>query len=360
MKNDKYLWSKISEIYSRLSDEKSKKIFIKRLEYSLDNSNAEPLAEMIADEVDEPYRTVLTLIQRRNEYKDRPVILFGAGRWGGFYYNLVTNYKIGKMLAFCDNNKALQGTMKAGLPIWSVEEAVKQENAIFVITSTLYRNSMKKQLLECGIDEERIFLYTYTTKVFGIQYFDETIFRHKEGAFIDGGCLNLMDTVKYMEFDPMWEKVYAFEPDRGNWEKCCEKAKEIPGIQDRVTVVNKGLWSEETELSFASNLGSSTISENGSETIQTIDLDTFMKDKGKVGFLKMDIEGAEMEALIGAKETIKRDKPNLAICLYHKNEDILEIPAYILELNSNYKFYIRHYSCYNWETVLYAVDDSRT
>lgn len=77
--------------------------------------------------------------------------------------------------------------------------------------------------------------------------------------------------------------------------------------------------------------------------------------KDRVSFIKMDIEGSELEAIKGCKEHIKRDKPILAICVYHKPEDIVDIPLYILSLRSDYRFMMRHYSTKNSETVLYAI-----
>jgi hypothetical protein len=76
----------------------------------------------------------------------------------------------------------------------------------------------------------------------------------------------------------------------------------------------------------------------------------------------MDIEGAEFNALIGAKETILRDKPKLAICIYHSNEDMLRIAEWIHVLVPEYKLYVRHHGAKNYvhpvmgpaETVLYA------
>ncbi len=69
----------------------------------------------------------------------------------------------------------------------------------------------------------------------------------------------------------------------------------------------------------------------------------------------MDIEGAELNALYGMEQTIKRCKPKLAICIYHKFEDLWELPLYIRKLVPEYKLYIRNYTTYLDEIVLYAV-----
>ena len=74
--------------------------------------------------------------------------------------------------------------------------------------------------------------------------------------------------------------------------------------------------------------------------------------------IKMDIEGSELRAIEGAKNTIRHYKPKLAIFVYHKPEDIFEIPLKILELDSGYKLYLRHYSYVDTETVLYAVNEN--
>lgn len=69
----------------------------------------------------------------------------------------------------------------------------------------------------------------------------------------------------------------------------------------------------------------------------------------------MDVEGAELESLKGAKKIIQRDKPKMAICIYHKPEDVITLPVYIKELVPEYKFYLRSYSNADNEMVLYAV-----
>ena len=83
-------------------------------------------------------------------------------------------------------------------------------------------------------------------------------------------------------------------------------------------------------------------------------LDDILKNE-RVTFIKMDIEGSEMDALRGAAELIKEQKPKLAICIYHSPEDMLEIPVYLKTLVPEYQIYIRHYTDLMYETVCYAV-----
>ena len=108
-------------------------------------------------------------------------------------------------------------------------------------------------------------------------------------------------------------------------------------------------------FSEKSDTSTSLITGVGDFSIPVVTIDSTLN--GDVAtFLKMDIEGAELQALVGAKETIKKYKPRLAICIYHKLEDIVTIPEYILSLVPEYKFYIRHHHpTIGTETVLYAV-----
>ena len=75
----------------------------------------------------------------------------------------------------------------------------------------------------------------------------------------------------------------------------------------------------------------------------------------KATFIKMDIEGSEINALKGGANTIKKYRPRLAISVYHKPEDIIEILSYILELCEDYKFYLRAYEYNEAGVVLYAI-----
>jgi FkbM family methyltransferase len=91
--------------------------------------------------------------------------------------------------------------------------------------------------------------------------------------------------------------------------------------------------------------------------IKTISIDDFvhMRQLEKVDFIKMDIEGAETDALRGSIDTIIKYKPKLAIALYHSTSDFDVIPRFINELNLGYKFYLSHSTIYAEETMLFAI-----
>lgn len=122
-------------------------------------------------------------------------------------------------------------------------------------------------------------------------------------------------------------------------------------------MLNKGLYNQKGELRFCSNGTAGTIKDDGDVVVPVIDIDTLVNGN-PVTFIKMDIEGSELKALQGAEQTIKMYKPTLAICVYHKKEDIIEIPNYILSIVPEYKLYLRHYSNHTEETVLYATMDN--
>lgn len=126
-----------------------------------------------------------------------------------------------------------------------------------------------------------------------------------------------------------------------------------------------GLWSKNAKLSFIENGGSSQVvdsemmQDDSSSVVEVRTLDSIiineMRNENDTQlFIKMDIEGAELEALKGARQVISLYKPRLAICIYHEVEDFLTIPEYILSLRDDYKFYYRHNSMGWADSVLYA------
>jgi hypothetical protein len=106
-------------------------------------------------------------------------------------------------------------------------------------------------------------------------------------------------------------------------------------------------------LNFNDQKSFSSIYGAGATTVCVDSLDNIVNQK--IDFIKLDIEGAEQDAIDGAKNTIKKHCPIIACCIYHKAEDWHKISQKILSINNNYKIYIRHYMEGIFETVMYFI-----
>jgi len=136
-----------------------------------------------------------------------------------------------------------------------------------------------------------------------------------------------------------------------------------PYLQNRINIIPNPVWSISGEKLYyvdwgpGSRLSSDPSRYNYDGTSITLSIDDLVHDKKikKVDYIKMDIEGAELDALKGAERTILRDRPKLAISLYHSLEDFETIPNYLKSLGIGYTYYLGHYTLFENETVLYAV-----
>ena len=135
-----------------------------------------------------------------------------------------------------------------------------------------------------------------------------------------------------------------------------------PHLKERITGVKHALLDKSgVELNFIDK-GPSTSVDSGQakgNPAKTITIDDYVNINKlpKIDYIKMDIEGAEVQALAGAQATIKQFKPKLAICAYHKANDLFMIPQTIKSILPGYRFYLDHYSIHREETVLYAIHD---
>ena len=178
--------------------------------------------------------------------------------------------------------------------------------------------------------------------------------REKE-VFVDAGCFDAATTKRFFTWCGGKGYAYCMEPDERN----IALIRKNLGDNRNVEMVEKAVWSKTTVLSINArgNCATSVAGPDrydGWQRIEAVALDDILSDTG-VTFIKMDIEGAEVEALHGAAHTISEQKPRLAISIYHKPEDIWMIPKIILDYCTDYKFYLRHYSFSDYDTVLYAI-----
>ena len=147
-------------------------------------------------------------------------------------------------------------------------------------------------------------------------------------------------------------KAYAFEPDSRSFGKLSESFSK----NDRTECFNFAVGEKDGEEAFSQNRGRGSSLGEGNGKIKTVCLDNLLSDK-KITFIKADVEGNEINALRGAKGIIEKNRPKLKISVYHRAEDIFEIPIFINRLNGRYKIYLRHErSVPDWETDVFAVE----
>ena len=151
-------------------------------------------------------------------------------------------------------------------------------------------------------------------------------------------------------------KVYAFEPDPYNFLVLSKNIKRNKA-EDKIIPVQKVFSNKIGTFSlYATGSGRSAALTGGNETIEGITLDSFVEKEGldRLDFIKLDVEGAELEVLEGAVETIKKFKPKIAVSVYHKPDDILTIPGFISEILPDAKFYLSHKYYDLNETILFV------
>lgn len=343
--------------------------------------------------------------------KDMPVILFGGGSGCTWFIKFMNKYSI-PVACIVDKNKTTHE--KCGIPQLTPEEAYeKYDRAIVVISAMAYGHEIEKSIVENKPDflvslfdptlevlQQKTYLERKTffknkkkelielEAIFGdqkskivlnnffmgaitsdsncyrnsasdSQYFPDIIRKNlsREEVFVDVGAFvgdSIQEFVKVI--DNKYKKIYAFEPDLYNitFAKKQLRDKRIVFYQNGVGK-NKGkdnFYNENKGVDEGARIVKDKT--NATTEVEIVKLDDVIKEK--VTYIKMDIEGMELDALKGAENLITKYKPKLAISIYHKMEDILEIPDYIRNMNLGYQFYLRHYwNCNGTDTILFAI-----
>jgi len=191
----------------------------------------------------------------------------------------------------------------------------------------------------------------------GDMYFpDGIISLSQDEVFIDCGGYDGKTTLDFVSRTGIYKGIYVLEPDPWQYEITkwmLQENNKIPNCE----IVKLGAYDSNSEVTFSSiEWGSSYINPHGEFKIQTTSLDSLLFDTNHPTFIKMDIEGAELNALEGARKIIERDKPKFAISAYHglPNTHIWDVPYWIIENYPQYKIYLKQHASIN-ETVLYAV-----
>lgn len=190
-----------------------------------------------------------------------------------------------------------------------------------------------------------------------------SLLRENVETAVDAGAYN-GDTVRELiQYRPGVKKIYAIEPDSRNYKKLLKYVNE--GNPDcSVNPINAAAYSENSEGSFSgsgnrnSSISSTVSHERREENISLVRIDGISGES--VDYIKYDVEGAELEALIGSSEAIEKYQPDLLISVYHRSEDIFKIVNYTSQNYPFYSLYIRRTLCFPaWEIALIAVADNQ-
>lgn len=339
----------------------------------------------------------------RETAKDTQIVLYGAGNNCLPTIEFLKKEKMTKILGICDRNENKWGTEILGVPVMSFENLrIKFPNAIIFVTTFMiakqvildlspyyprekiiyftkyeqeelhgfrqyvrenlhrfqalsdsFADKKSQEVLQLVLEGRNSGDYRYYDQAYTEnQYFQSDIYQMtEEEVFLDVGGFD-GDTVRdfLRHQGNSYKKIITCEPNPENY-------KEIEKIcvgNPKISLIKKGISDQQETLYLDSKNSASSFGASGDLLLELDSLDHLIDEE--ITFLKMDIEGFEIKALAGAVETIKKYKPTLAVCVYHKYTDFLEIPAFIRALGLGYEFYLRHHNNYGYnETVLYGV-----
>lgn len=347
------------------------------------------------------------------------ILLFGAGALGKFVLGKLRGIGI-EPKGFADNNAKLWGQKVAGLPVYSPVDAASifKETGLFIIT--VYTNqSIIKQLQNLGVkymtfaalawcypegmlphealdlpheifqqaDKVRKAFELWHDDLSREEYLAQLKWRTSlqsdhmpphlscekiyfpidlvnfsdDECFIDCGAFDGDSTNSFIRLcKNRFKNIWAIEPDPENYKRLLDRIKLYDeDVAQKVISLQAAIGSKRQIIAFnAAGTVDSSIVGAGTYKVQCVPLDELL-DGYKPTYIKMDIEGAEPEALAGACRIIHNDKPVMAICLYHAQEHLWQIPLLIKAISNEYHFFLRRYSDECWELVLYAVPAGR-
>lgn len=327
----------LKNVYDHIQDEESRNIYMARSMYSLsDNKNYMKDIVRKCDMSMEIYNSIVG----KNK-----LVLFGAGTWG----EAITYYLDDIHWDYVIDNK-IQGNVVNGYKINKIDE-IKQPNEYYYIVACMFKwREIENQLIDRGIPSNNILILGKLVEE--KQYFDLSYLKlGGDEVFLDVGGYNGDTTQRFLEkTGNKYDSIYILEPNKFLAAECREKNSKYKNCY----IIEKGAWNKSTKLRFNMAEAGSTISDSDNEIIETISIDELLGGK-RASYIKMDIEGAELQALLGAEQTIRKYKPKLAISVYHNRYDIWDIPKLVLSYNNAYKLYFRTYSYTGNDTIMYAL-----
>lgn len=350
------------------------------------------------------------------------LVLFGAGNFGKKVLASLRKAGI-EPLAFSDNGQNKWGTEVEGLPVLEPAAAAKKygKSALFVVSIWSLGHSYKETLVKlqslgctrvasssslrwkfanqllpdycqdlphkayeksadilnaASLWSDQLSLCEYVNQirwrtlgelesigdpVKEESYFLDSLYTLRAGeVFVDCGAYDGDTVQQVLARCSDIGRVLAIEADPHNYSRLTAFTRALaPGVRDKIELLNVAVSDSPGQLKFQATGGEGAhLSADGDVAVECTRIDDLLGDVPPT-FIKMDIEGAELDALRGAARTIARYRPILSICVYHRQSDLWTIPAYIASVVPQYKIFLRPHDVDGWQLVCYAVPPER-
>lgn len=352
-----------NNVFAHLNDEISKKIFEARMQYAKTGD----LGYITG--LESKYRNLNSDMQVYVEkiQKGAHCLIYGAGVAGHYLAGRFKNFGV-IIDAFIDPDES-KGPVDEQTGIKVITEKDLAENKALYDGKTLVisypvkpvADEIRKRLInDIGISENNIIGGIFDWRNNQGQYFDYFEARENE-VFVDCGCFDGATCYNFAGWcgSKGFDHIYSFEADPKNY----ARAKEILAPLGKCDLYPYGTADVNKKVYFAADAfeTSCIISKEeaekrnfeGVEEIEVRALDDVLEGK-KITYIKMDIEGAEYEALQGARKLIMENRPRMAISVYHKFEDFVILADLVLKMHPDYRIAFRHYGYDDLETVMYV------
>ena len=192
---------------------------------------------------------------------------------------------------------------------------------------------------------------SFLERAFSVNSFEKIIEPNENDIYADLGAYNGDTALEFLRMAGGCKKIYAFEPDKRSFRKCVKRLINV----DETVFVNACAWNCDDLTSFSQSGGRMSKAQSGSEKVSARSLDSVLNKK-ECSVIKYDVEGAEKRALLGSKETIERFHPRLAVSVYHRPFDFIDLTMLVHSFNQDYKLYLRQPPYFpSWDLCLYAV-----
>lgn len=233
-----------------------------------------------------------------------------------------------------ENELYLPDVPVAGGEIFDIDFARAHKNELETVYNMLADDLSKKvfeNTVYFKLTGKAEFLYAIETprnEVF-------SILDLKAESFLDLGAFNGDTVEEFINYCPDYKNIVALEPDARNFRKLLQNTENIKNI----TLINKAVSDKSCIITISKNKGRGNSQSGKTVETESISIDEIAKEN-QISFIKMDVEGAEYDAVLGGVNTVS-NTPKMHIAAYHKSEDLYSLPLKITEINSNYKIYMR-------------------